>query len=60
VANVVGNTIHYMDTADAIKQRHVDPALVAFHENLGVCFGRPLQDVSPEFIKLDSPPNRHL
>jgi len=60
VADVVGNTIHYMDTVDAIKQRRVDPALVAFHENLGVCFGRPPQTVSPQFVKLNGPPNRHL
>lgn len=60
VADVRGNTIRYMDTASAIRQRHVDPALVAFHENLGVCFGRVPENVSPSFVRLIEPPNRHL
>ena len=60
VADVRGNTIRYMDTAEAIKQRNVDPALVAFHENLGVCFGRVPENIAPIFVKLDGPPSRHL
>ncbi|MBN1857872.1 6-phosphofructokinase [Candidatus Bipolaricaulota bacterium] len=60
VADVRGNTIRYMDTAAAIRPRNVDPALVSFHENLGVCFGRVPENIAPTFVKLDSPPNRHL
>lgn len=40
VVGVNGEEIRYMDTADAIKQRHVDPAQITYHEQLGICFGR--------------------
>ncbi len=32
--------IQYMLTEEAIKQRHVNLCQVAYHENLGICFGR--------------------
>ena len=35
-----GEEIRYMNTADAIKQRHVDAAQITYHEQLGICFGR--------------------
>jgi len=37
---IAGDQIKYIDTQEAIKERHVDLNLVAVHENLGVCFGR--------------------
>ncbi len=40
VVGVNGEEIHYMNTADAIKQRHVDQAQITYHEQLGICFGR--------------------
>jgi len=40
IVGVKEGTIQYMKSADAIKQRHVDLNMVAFHEHLGVCFGR--------------------
>jgi 6-phosphofructokinase 1 len=60
VASVHGNEIRYMKTADAIKQRHVDLAQVAFHENLGVCFGRCPAKLRFEFVALTSPPERYM
>ena len=49
-----------MSTREAIKQRHVDTNLVAFHENLGVCFGRKKQDVKNEFESITQAPERHM
>ncbi|MBI3617534.1 MAG: 6-phosphofructokinase [Candidatus Omnitrophica bacterium] len=49
VVGVNGEEIRYMDTADAIKQRHVNPAQITYHEQLGICFGR---NPSPLTVKL--------
>jgi 6-phosphofructokinase 1 len=40
--------IRYMDTAKAIKQRHVNLNTISFYERLGICFGR-----KPELSKLE-------
>jgi 6-phosphofructokinase 1 len=60
VAEVRGSEIRYMKTAEAIRQRHVDLAQVAFHENLGVCFGRSPAKLKFEFVALTSPPERYM
>ena len=60
VADVRGGMIRYMKTADAIVQRHVDPAQVSFHEGLGVCFGRTPEEAELSFVELQAPPARHL
>ncbi len=60
VAGVNGNTIRYMNTADAIKQRYVDLNLVSLYETLGVCFGRPPVKTSFHFEKINGPVERHL
>jgi 6-phosphofructokinase 1 len=60
VAGVHGNVVRYMKTAEAIRQRHVDLAQVAFHENLGVCFGRRPAQLALEFVALASSPERHM
>jgi 6-phosphofructokinase 1 len=60
VAGVHGNAIRYMKTAEAIRQRHVDLAQVAFHENLGVCFGRCPAELKLEFVALASSPERYM
>jgi len=60
VADVRGSMIRYMKTADAIVQRHVDPAQVSFHEGLGVCFGRTPEEAELSFVELQAPPARHL
>ena len=49
VVGVNGEEIRYIDTADAIKQRHVNPAQITYHEQLGICFGR---NPSPLTVKL--------
>jgi len=60
VAEVRGNNITYMKTADAIKQRYVDLEQVAFHESLGTCFGRTVEKQELIFTELQTPPHRHL
>jgi 6-phosphofructokinase 1 len=60
VAGVQGSVIRYMNTAEAIQQRHVDLAQVAFHESLGVCFGRSPARLKLEFVALTSPPERYM
>jgi 6-phosphofructokinase len=35
--------IRYMQTKDAIVQRHVDLSVISFYETLGICFGRKPQ-----------------
>ena len=60
VANVKGSTVQYMATADAIKQRYVDPDLIAFYENLGVCFGRNPVPIKMKFQKVEGAFERHL
>jgi len=60
VANVRGNTIEYMDTAEAIRQRHVDLQQVGWYESLGLCFGRQPQPPKFEFSHLLKAPERHL
>ncbi len=60
VVGINGRDVRYMNTSDAIKQRHVDPALIAYHEQLGVCFGRK-PAVSPvEFKKVEGTIERPL
>lgn len=41
VVGVHQGKIQFMNTPDAIAQRHVNLNTVAFHEHLGICFGRP-------------------
>ena len=60
VVGIQGNEIRYMETALAIKQRHVDDKIVAFHETLGVCFGRKPAEFQPQFRKMDGPIERHV
>jgi 6-phosphofructokinase 1 len=60
IADVKGNKIRYMKTADAIKQRHVDLNQVAIHEQMGTCFGRPVQPFKPVTEELSQAPERHL
>jgi len=60
LVGVSGTEILYMETAEAIKQRHVDLNLVALHERIGVCFGRKLEKVDHKFKKIQSPIPRYL
>ena len=60
VAGISGDKIKYMNTPEAIKQRHVDLNLVAFYEELGMCFGRKALKIKPQFEKVEGPIERHL
>ena len=60
VANVNGQEIRYIPTAEAIKQRHVDLDLVTFHESMGTCFGRKPVVSHPSFQQISAPVERHL
>ncbi|MCK5580051.1 MAG: 6-phosphofructokinase [Candidatus Omnitrophica bacterium] len=60
VAGIDGNEIKYMKTPDAIKQRHVDLDLVAFHESLGLCAGRKPQEPNLKFEEAAGKIQRHL
>jgi 6-phosphofructokinase 1 len=49
VCGVSRGEIVYMKTKDAIVQRHVDTAILAQFEEMGVCFGREPQAFRPSF-----------
>lgn len=51
VVGVHHGKIQYMDTTEAIKQRHVDLETVAFYEHLNICFGRKPQPSNFVFEK---------
>jgi len=48
VVGVHHGKIQYLDTHEAIKQRFVETNMVAFHEHMGVCFGRKPEDAKFE------------
>ena len=54
------NKVKYIDTSEAIKQRHVDKNSIALHEMLGICFGRKQDTFEPEFEKVKGHIERHL
>lgn len=60
VVDVKGGKIRYMDTKDAIVQRHVDEKLISFHENLGICFGRKKVNEKLGFELMTTQPERHM
>jgi len=60
VAGVSGKKVRYVETKEAIKQRFVDMDQIAFHESLGICFGRKPVDYIPTFEKIVPPVERHL
>ncbi|OGU58886.1 MAG: 6-phosphofructokinase [Ignavibacteria bacterium GWF2_33_9] len=60
VAGIEGSNIKYLPTKEAIVQRFVDLDEVAFHENLGVCFGREPVEYKPNFIKQESKISRYM
>jgi 6-phosphofructokinase 1 len=60
IAGINGKEVRYMKAADAIKQRHVDLNQVIYFENMGVCFGRKPQEIKPDFIKIETAPERYL
>ena len=60
VVGLDGKDIKYIDTEEAIKQRYVDLDEVAFHESLGVCFGRESGDYEPNFTKHEGKIQRYM
>ncbi len=60
MAGVSGKEVRYLQVEEAIKQRFVDPDQVTLHEQLGVCFGRPVQPYKPVFKKLKVSPERYM
>lgn len=51
VVGVEGFDVTYIPTKEAIKQRHVTLEEIAFYENMGVCFGRPTAEYTPNFVE---------
>ncbi|MDR3279551.1 MAG: 6-phosphofructokinase [Synergistaceae bacterium] len=49
VYGVVDGEIRYMPTKEAIRQRYVNLDMVAFHEQMGLCFGRKPVVYKPAF-----------
>jgi 6-phosphofructokinase 1 len=60
VVNVDGNTIHYIDTSEAIKRRDVDISEIALFESLGICFGRKPEIFNATFEETTGKVIRHL
>ncbi|MDD4202814.1 MAG: 6-phosphofructokinase [Candidatus Omnitrophica bacterium] len=60
VSSVSGKEIKYMQTKDAIVQKHVDLDQVALHESMGICFGRKKQVFKPTFKQIEGKPERYL
>jgi 6-phosphofructokinase 1 len=60
VVDVKGGRIRYVNTPEAIKQRHVDLDVVGFHEQMGMCFGRKLEGIQPKMEKIVGAIDRHL
>ena len=60
VVDVVGNSIHYMATKEAIKLRHVDVECIGLWEDIGICFGRKPQKFNYVLEEVKAPVPRHL
>jgi len=60
VVGVYGQKVRYMKTELAIRQRYVDLDQVAFHEAIGVCFGRAPGQLALSYVETDQAPERHF
>mgnify|MGYP005839115357 CR=1 FL=1 len=60
VVGVESTEISYIPTKEAIKQRYVDLDEIAFHEALGVCFGRQPVEYKPEFNEHNGKIHRYM
>ncbi|MGA2295929.1 MAG: 6-phosphofructokinase [FCB group bacterium] len=60
VVGVEHESVIYIPTPDAIKQRLVDLYEVEFYEALGVCFGREPVEYNPKFVKQEGIVHRYL
>jgi 6-phosphofructokinase len=55
-----GNQIVYMNTPEAITQRHVSLDNVVLYESLGICFGRTKAALNPEFKQVTGKIDRYI
>ena len=60
IAGISGNKIRYINTQEAIKQRHVNLDFVSLHETMGVCFGRKPGVFTPETEEIKGEVERYL
>ncbi len=60
VAGINDGNVRYMDTKEAIKQRHVDLRQVTIYEALGICFGRVTGQINTKTEKLTGAVERHF
>lgn len=60
IVGIDGANVRYMESKKAIEQRHVDLDQVAVYEQMGVCFGRPVNAYTPKFEKAEGRIARHL
>lgn len=60
VVGVESTQISYIPTEEAIKQRYVDLDEIAFHEALGVCFGRKPVEYKPQFVQHTGKIHRYM
>lgn len=60
VVGVESTEISYIPTKEAIKQRYVDLDEIAFHEALGVCFGRVPVEYQPKFTEHKGKIHRYM
>ena len=60
IVRVLDGVIEYMKTSDVIKQRHVDLNSVAFHEQIGTCFGRKAEKIELKVKEHQGPVNRFM
>jgi len=51
-------TLNYMKTKNAIERRYVDDDKVKMFENMGFCFGRPVELFEPTLHEVKKPPER--
>ena len=58
INKVKGANIEYMSSEKAIEQRHVDLNQVAFHETMGICFGREPAVYKPKHSEIKTAPDR--
>jgi len=60
VVGVEHEDITYIPTSLAIKQRFVDLNEISLYEEMGVCFGRPIQNYVPKFKEQTGMIHRYL
>jgi len=58
VTNIDAGVVKYMNTEEAIVQRHVNLTEVALYEQLGYCFGHPPPAFAPTFERQSGPIRR--